>query len=877
MNIRTAGFCAGLAATSALAVWLLRAPIGSVEDQVTSLKYSLRGSRPADSNVVLVYIDDEAIRSLGWPVRRNFYALMIKALADLHVRAIGVETVFEDQNLEYPEYDDLLAGIVGASRKVVLSSYFDSLEELSPRFSAAPPGGSRFAFPGIHRNPVAGVGLHLPFRKLNDAAGGVGHLNLMESADIPPFAAAGDSMVPSFSMEVLRLYCGAEPGNVTSEGEDIRMQGTAGAIRIAPLRNGVLRLRFPGRIGTFAAYPFLEVLRSYDALRTERPTSIPVLGFKDKIVLVGVIAEGRSQFFRTAVDLHYPSLALHATFIDNALRDRFLRWMPEWLLVACCLLTAFGSGWVLLHLAPPRNLVGIAGILVFLTMLSFLLFLAAGYVLPLFPLLTSALIAIVFSLVYRQRHVKEQMERLKKEKDSIVGELRDREAKLSLLERELLNAEAALSTDRTEELLEEIRRYKAEIRSLSSQANDMEVFETVKESAADNVAVFEGIVYEKTGKMKPVVEFVAKIASSDAPVLVLGESGTGKELVARAIHKKSNRVHGPFVAVNCGALSEGLLESELFGHEKGAFTGAVKDRLGRFELADSGTIFLDEIGEVSEGFQVKLLRVLQEGELERVGGTKTIKVNVRVIAATNKDLREEVRRSRFREDLYYRLNVLTVALPPLRERQSDIALLTGHFLVREGGELRVSKNAMEALTSHQWRGNIRELESAIKRGALLAKADNRKMVSIKDLPEDISRSLQVNIPVEEQILELLREKEFSRSSISETADEMGGLNRGTVAEYFRGECLRAFAESGFDLEKATRHLSLSADEAINSRVRKKLLEYLMNIAEAIDLSQPWEVARLVLKPKAKNLPQRYHGSLEQVAEGFFRGLWKPAQ
>jgi transcriptional regulator with GAF, ATPase, and Fis domain len=373
--------------------------------------------------------------------------------------------------------------------------------------------------------------------------------------------------------------------------------------------------------------------------------------------------------------------------------------------------------------------------------------------------------------------------------------------------------------------------------------------------------------------MKAIVEFIRKIAGSDAPVLVLGESGTGKELVARAIHRQSTRAQKPFVAVNCGALAENLLESELFGHEKGAFTGAVKDKPGRFELADAGTIFLDEIGEISEGFQLKLLRVLQEGELERVGGTQTIKVDVRVVAATSKDLKEEARRKKFREDLYYRLNVLSVALPPLRERKGDLPLLIQHFMRREGGDIRLSKNVMEALTAYSWRGNIRELESAVRRAVLFARAERRSLVSIKDLGDDIAAAARAAIAIEEQVLDLVRERKFLRSAVSDTAGDLGGLSRGTVAEYLRGECLRIFVESGFDIGVAVRKISLSAEAAVNDRVKKRLMEYLENIAEAVDTKQPWDVTSRVLRPKAKNLPQKYHPFLDQIGQAFHGGKW----
>jgi transcriptional regulator with GAF, ATPase, and Fis domain len=346
-------------------------------------------------------------------------------------------------------------------------------------------------------------------------------------------------------------------------------------------------------------------------------------------------------------------------------------------------------------------------------------------------------------------------------------------------------------------------------------------------------------------------------------------------MIARAIHKRSTRSAKPFVAVNCSALSENLLESELFGHERGAFTGAVKDRAGRFELADNGTIFLDEIGEVTEAFQLKLLRVLQEGEFERVGATKTTKVDVRVVAATNKNLRQLVREKKFREDLYYRLNVLSIELPPLKERQGDIPLLINYFLQKDGNSIKVSKNVLDTLQNYAWRGNIRELESVITRAMLMAKADKRSMINIKDLPDDIATSSKGSIAIEDQILESLREKGFSRSSVSETADELGGLNRGTVAEHLRGLCLKAFVEHSYSLDESVRYVSFTTDPAINDRVKKKLQEYLSNISDAIDTSQTWDTVKLSLKPKTKNLPQKYHVYLEQVAETFYRGIWKP--
>jgi len=244
------------------------------------------------------------------------------------------------------------------------------------------------------------------------------------------------------------------------------------------------------------------------------------------------------------------------------------------------------------------------------------------------------------------------------------------------------------------------------------------------------------------GKSKPlqaVFDVVQKVAHTKATVLITGESGTGKELVAKAIHFNSPRRNKPFVAVSCAALSETLLESELFGHEKGAFTGAMAVKKGRFELADGGTLFLDEIGEVPPPVQVKLLRVLEGMSFERVGGAKTIVADIRLIAATNRDLKAEVEGHRFREDLYFRLNVVHINLPPLRERSEDIPLLTSHFVKKcaqeaSRGDLTVSPEAMSFFYNHRWPGNVREFEHAIERAVLLSKGNE---ITLEDLPKDL--------------------------------------------------------------------------------------------------------------------------------------------
>jgi two-component system NtrC family response regulator len=246
----------------------------------------------------------------------------------------------------------------------------------------------------------------------------------------------------------------------------------------------------------------------------------------------------------------------------------------------------------------------------------------------------------------------------------------------------------------------------------------------------------------KNARMQEIYQLIEKVAPTPTSVLITGESGTGKELVARAIHINSPREKSPFISVNCAALPETLLESELFGHERGAFTGATSMRKGRFELADSGTLFLDEIGDIPLLLQAKLLRVLQERSFERVGGANPIKVDVRIITATNRELKDEVDEGRFREDLYYRLNVLHIHMPPLRERADDIPMLTDHFINKfakmlNKPNLRISGDALRYLVGLPWEGNVRELENTIERAAILSSGD---VIRAEDVHPDVTGS-----------------------------------------------------------------------------------------------------------------------------------------
>jgi two-component system nitrogen regulation response regulator NtrX len=321
--------------------------------------------------------------------------------------------------------------------------------------------------------------------------------------------------------------------------------------------------------------------------------------------------------------------------------------------------------------------------------------------------------------------------------------------------------------------------------------------------------------YEIVGKspgLVSVLEKVRRAAPTDATVLLLGESGAGKELVARAIHRNSRRAAQRFIQVNCAAIPEELIESELFGHEKGSFTGATEKQIGKFEQADRGTIFLDEVGDMSQKTQAKVLRVLQEQEVERLGSARTIKVDVRVIAATNKNLEEEIQTGGFREDLYFRLNVIPIVVPPLRERREDIPLLAEHFARRFAEEHNVRRRfdprALEAMQAHRWRGNIRELRNTVERLVIMS---DREVIGLNDLPPELTSSRS-------------SEPGPSTTSTSPSAAGASGGSGGTLRE-FKDASERAFLVQ--KLRDNNWNISKTAEviDTPRSNLYKKLEQY----------------------------------------------------
>ncbi len=569
--------------------------------------------------------------------------------------------------------------------------------------------------------------------------------------------------------------------------------------------------------------------------------------FSGKVVIIGVSAAtiSRTLYFYPFGDI--PGIGIQALAVENILEGKWIdfKWFTP-------LKYLFWLALLIAAVFYPRKYWALAVVLSIAALAAYFAFnIAFDFSAIVLPSVAFLLLNFFNTYVHSLRNIKN----IDYEKKRLEEEL-----KKKIFELETLGKRFEKTTGSEREIQEEkINALKKEIEELKEARKDEE---PATETDLVQTKNFEGIVF-KSKKMLEVIEVIKKVAPSGVTVLITGESGSGKELVAKAIHNLSTRKNNPFVSLNCAAITESLLESELFGHVKGAFTNAVSEKKGLFEAANGGTIFLDEIGETSLNFQAKLLRVLQNGEYQKVGFTEKKFTDVRIIAATNKNLKRAVEQREFREDLFYRLNVVAIELPPLRKRKEDIPALAAHFLKNENPDLRFSRAIVEILPEYDWPGNVRELESVIKRAAVFAAGDKRSLITLKDLPPEIKRKSKESLT--EEILQLLRQKEFEHSSIKEIAEELG-LSRTAVSENLRGWFFEFMVKSDFNFDEACRMLAATGEGETLERVKSKGEKYISNIKNDIKKigSKSFEEIKKSFGAKYKNLPQKFHGYLDAV-------------
>jgi transcriptional regulator with PAS, ATPase and Fis domain len=698
---------------------------------------------------------------------------------------------------------------------------------------------------------------------LENSVAGIGFSNLGGEAvvrRVPLLAQNNGRIMPSFGLELARLYSSTYKPILLSDNELVYKSPTGTHTSLPLTSNGKLYLNHFGDVENIISIGFMDLLQAFT-------THHDSMDLQSKLVLVAVTAPGISTFKSTPLSNGLPASLIHATVAENLIEQNYLSMFSDSLQVLCVVIMIVAA-FLILQIKRKRYIIS-ASILTFALywILAEIIFISAFHIMPLFyPSLAFIVTAVYFSIVQvRRRERQDEQLKLLLQEQIAVKELRLQEAKSKLNE---VQGQLTVS----EQMWQTAEERKHTILRLESELADLKNY--LLPSKRKTEARFPDVVYSDKSKMKNVLDLAIKVSTDDISVLISGETGTGKELIARIIHQNSRRRQEPFVAVNCGALSETLLDSELFGHEKGSFTGAQARRSGRFEIAAGGTIFLDEITETSQSFQTRLLRVLQERTFERLGGEQTLMVDVRIIAATNKDIKEEISTQRFRSDLFYRLNGFHISIPPLRERVEDIPQLASHFLKKYNYESvsQISDRAMHLLLHYSWPGNVRELENIIRRAAILAQSEDRAMIQIADFPEEIagSRSTQkrqeMHQPLEVQILEMMRSLKFSHTAISQTAKALGNRDRGTITEYFRGICFEYLVQANFDVHEAAGLIAATNDKDIINKVRSKINEYLENLKNFLKETPSLPAADDKLPAPYQGLSKKYHSYLKQVLE-----------
>jgi len=775
----------------------------SADEEIESFIIKTRGELNPDTNIVLIHFSSEDIARIGpWPIKRNYYALLINQLSILGVKKIGIEVFLSSRFVTQSVYDNLLRKEIEKSGKVVLSSVAGQITE--------------------RNNNYYTDSLSFPSPKLLNENLFTGHINFIRDYDydIPLILINDDIKEKAFSLQISEFEIQKKSiiVNFISSWE---------------------------RIKKYTALEFAELVYNQSKKLKE---------FKDKIVIIGVSDKQIAPTYKTPFDEQLPGFALHAFALDNIYSSRDFN--KNYYIISLFIFPLLVLGFTFVRNLSDKRIIlkylvfGFTFLITLFILISFinLKISSSLFLLPFIVLIISDIIFYTFK-------GRDELKGALDEAVILRNLLLSKEKELGILQQGLTE-----SGEESVQLAEKIESLKSDIEKLKENEDDRSEAQFQIESG---VQEFCGIVYT-SNSIAQVVELIKKAAPTDSTILIMGESGTGKELAAKAIHLLSKRKDKNFIAVNCGALTDSLLESELFGYTRGAFTGAVTDKQGRFEMADEGTIFLDEIGETSENFQVKMLRVLQSGEIEKVGSTKLERVNVRVVAATNKNLTDLVKEKKFREDLYYRLNVITIELPPLRERKKDIDVLAKSFLEAESPDLLLSKAALQALNDYQWKGNVRELESVIKRAVIFAKSEKRNLIRLSDFPKELVK--ETSLSFEDVVIDSLRSKRFSHSSITDTAKELGAVSRTLISENLRGMALRTLVENNFNIEKTISIISGSEDEETKNRVRSKIHTFVSNIENDLKLlnNEEFEEIKKRLSAKYKNLPVKYHYFLDEV-------------
>jgi transcriptional regulator with GAF, ATPase, and Fis domain/CHASE2 domain-containing sensor protein len=867
------------------------------ENRVLDKFFKFRPGLATSPDIVLVDIDDQSIGKIGrWPWDRTYHAKMIRVLSQSGAAAIGYDILFNQSATEAE--NRALSEAMRQGGNVVLPTGFELGSNKNDRTI---PFGTREIGP-------------LPEIRL--AAAGIGHISANRDPDgiirqVPLMVQTHDQLVPAFSLALLSRYYGVNledlrlypSHHVVIPGSRGNGVGNRHDKWIGVDKEGMMTVNFAGRWSeTFRHYSFTDILDAWETQDGRQQLSHLVSG---NICIVSNTATGY-DLKSIPLERDFPGGGIHANAINTIMTGQYLHRVSSWAMLGIIVPFTMVAGVVAAVATWWIGLVAMVIAVVSYVVLAYFAFIN-GSILPTIAPIVAACLSYSFVTVYQNRHMQFHVARLTKEKREMgvaflatSDAIKEKEDLLDLRQQELSNLRYDIDEfqgqqkeklDRIEilenALKETVLAKEALVRQLGDIEDKMrdmlvESIPTLKADVeVDRLQKDFGIVTRDRTTLERLAR-VMRTLSVNNPILIQGETGTGKELFAWAFHKMGPRAEKAFITVNIPGIPENLLESELFGHVKGSFTGALSDKKGKFQLADHGTIFLDEIGEMKLELQAKLLRVLESGAVDRIGATSPDRVDVGIIAATNRDLQAEVASGRFREDLYFRLNAITFMLPPLRERTDDIDVLARYFLGKctlESGRHIVgfTVKALERLKSYPWRGNIRELRNVIRRGVALAEGD-RIIESDLELGEPTPSNLAMPRSVTDGFIEKvetwgplsdrdmivnLRKNGFD---IGKTADLLG-VARNTVGSRLKGVCFMALAESGLDFKRAAK--VVAGDNGPAEVVERRIQEYYGNLIRVAQRYGKSAEAIAECRRRSKNLPKKYYEGMDRVVTDYF--------
>jgi transcriptional regulator with PAS, ATPase and Fis domain/CHASE2 domain-containing sensor protein len=866
-------------------------------------RFQIRGSIGTDPNIIMIDADDASAQQLGrWPWPRSLHTRMINFLSIENPGVIVYDILFS-QPVDETE-DQTLAQATKSSGKMIYPFAVSLADSGNATGKVALPeffSDTQFIETSETKDYLSIESVILPLPELVEVSKGLGHIAANRDKDgvirrVPLFVRHEGSLTPSLALQAVLAWLDVSPEQVDIGDSEILLKqaslhGNRVDIYIPVDSNGQMLINYAGKWSeTFKHASFASVLASEEKITGHMEE------VEGKLILVSNTLSGQ-DIKPTPIEKDYPGSGIHANIINTIVTQKFLRETGR----GFNLLLVFLLSIVMARLLLLRK---------YLLQAVFIAVLSAGYLVACFMLFNSGLVLqIVFPLcsiiftgllvsIYQAGSEKVLSNSLQQEKSrveshlvSISTDLTIKEGELKKIQDQLKGLQEGMQVDRErgeaqslkiddlqgklQLLVQDKKELLVQRTQLEDKVLDLRVhisFDPLGEETLEPLKqeCKEFGINTRSQSVLEVFKNLKQVAPVPSPVLILGDSGTGKELFAKALHLMSHR-EGEFVPVNMGAIPEALYESELFGHMKGAFTGAVTDKKGKFAQANEGTIFLDEIGEIRQDLQVKLLRVLQEKEVQPVGGA-AFKVNIRVVAATNKDLQNEMEKGEFRQDLFYRLNTVTLKLPRLKDRREDLEILVDHLIKKYrteyGKEIQgISDKAMRAILNHDWPGNIRELENIIQRGITFSTGE---LIQEKDLGMEQGKTTgefkeHLLKPRREEgdelLLNALREYNFE---INQTATRLK-MHRNTVTARFKGICFDMLARKGMD--SAVKEIAEIPSHLVN--VEQMVNEYWKNLINTVEeFETEVEAVKAALK-RNKNVPAQHHGAIEELVRDHY--------